>query len=422
MPLPKGVPLAVLSAVALCLAGCGQQGAAGPKPAPPPAKVAVIAKEAELNTIVLLPETESRLGIATAAVEMRRTERLRMYGGEVTLPTGAAIIVSAPIGGFLEPPPTGKPPAVGERVRSNQPIFSLVPSLSAEKSVLTAAEKLSLKQVEVQVKQGRIDADGVLEAALVAHNLAQVEFERAKNQRREGVTTVQQVDQRRAALDTAEKALGAAKKRKEMWDGVEIDDQTGTLKPVVIEAPHEGIVRTEMAKVGEAVALGAPLFEVMDSSVVWVKVPVYVGEADEIAADGPARLTSLEKRTLAEPIQAKPVSAPPTASALASTVDLYYEVDNRGGKLRPGQRLNAGLPLREEKESPCVPRSAVQLDINGGEWVYEQTAEHTYVRKRVQVRYVIDSWAVLANGPQVGAKVVTQGVAELFGTEFGFVK
>ncbi len=61
-------------------------------------------------------------------------------------------------------------------------------------------------------------------------------------------------------------------------------------------------------------------------------------------------------------------------------------------------------------------------DIYGGTWVYERTAEHVYVRRRVEVPYVVDGWAVLSAGPPAGAAVVTAGVAELFGTEFGFGK
>jgi cobalt-zinc-cadmium efflux system membrane fusion protein len=37
----------------------------------------------------------------------------------------------------------------------------------------------------------------------------------------------------------------------------------------------------------------------------------------------------------------------------------------------------------------------------------------------VEVRRVVNSLAVLARGPAVGAKVVTAGAAEIFGTEFG---
>jgi multidrug efflux pump subunit AcrA (membrane-fusion protein) len=119
---------------------------------------------------------------------------------------------------------------------------------------------------------------------------------------------------------------------------------------------------------------------------------------------------------------AKPVEAPPSANAAAATVDLFYELPNSDGALRPGQRLGVALPLRAEEESLVVPWSAVLHDIHGGTWVYEATGPQTFVRRRVQVRYVVDSMAVLATGPKPGAMVVTDGAAELFGTEVGFGK
>jgi hypothetical protein len=61
-------------------------------------------------------------------------------------------------------------------------------------------------------------------------------------------------------------------------------------------------------------------------------------------------------------------------------------------------------------------------DIQGGAWVYQRTAPLTFVRRRVQVRYVLDNQAVLADGLQNGVEVVTAGAMELFGTEFGFAK
>jgi len=61
-------------------------------------------------------------------------------------------------------------------------------------------------------------------------------------------------------------------------------------------------------------------------------------------------------------------------------------------------------------------------DVNGGTWVYENTAPQNYVRRRVQVRRVVDGQAVLSSGPAPGTPIVTQGVAEIFGKEMGFGK
>ena len=97
-------------------------------------------------------------------------------------------------------------------------------------------------------------------------------------------------------------------------------------------------------------------------------------------------------------------------------------MDNAKAVLRPGQRVGVRVKLKGEETSRVVPWSAVMHDINGGTWVYEQTAPQTFVRRRVEVRYVTGDLAVLASGPAEGARIVTAGAMELFGTEFCFAK
>jgi multidrug efflux pump subunit AcrA (membrane-fusion protein) len=167
------------------------------------------------------------------------------------------------------------------------------------------------------------------------------------------------------------------------------------------------------------VPAGAPLFEVMDYDPIWVKVPIYAGEVPAIAENDPARISELGGADAARSLMAQPVQAPPTADPQAATVDLYYQLANSDGRLRPGQRLNVSLALRDKQESVVIPWSAVVHDIYGGTWVYVTAAPHKFVRRRVQIAFVVDDLAVMDNGPAVGQQIVSTGVAELFGTEFG---
>jgi hypothetical protein len=66
-----------------------------------------------------------------------------------------------------------------------------------------------------------------------------------------------------------------------------------------------------------------------------------------------------------------------------------------------------------------VPSAAILRDIHGGEWVYQRTAPDTFVRQRVEVASEGGGRALLARGLSAGAQIVTDGAAELFGTEFG---
>ncbi len=402
--------------------GCNQKTSGSAKSAAtPPAKVPVIAKEDQLNTFELTPEAEQRLGVATVAAEIRPMTRLRMYGGEVVLPTGASIVVAAPLGGVLKAPPEGRIPAPGEHVREGQPIYLLAPWMEG-KSPLSASERVALAQAQANVAQQQSDANAAVEQAEEQLKFAQVELERAEKLEKGSAGTRQRVDAAKTAVTNAEIALDAAKRRQKTWDDVQIDEKGGTFKPLAIEAPQDGIIRAEHVAAKEVVPAGQVLFEVMNTKTVWVRVPVYVGEERDIDAAQPARITSMEERVGAEAVEARPVSAPPTALSLSSTIDLYYEIDNRNGYFRPGQRLNASLALKDTRESLVVPWSAVIYDYVGGSWIYQSLGEHKYARRRVQVKYVIDSTAVLASGPPAGTNVVSEGAAELFGTEFGFGK
>jgi hypothetical protein len=84
-----------------------------------------------------------------------------------------------------------------------------------------------------------------------------------------------------------------------------------------------------------------------------------------------------------------------------------------------GQRVGVTLALRSEEESLVVPWAGVLHDIHGGQWVYEKVGPQTFVRRRVQVARVVGADAVLSGSFKAGAKIVTAGAAELFGTEFG---
>src|SRR5260221_9651056 len=102
--------------LALLATGCGQKSAGSTVAAAPASKVPNVPKEDQLNTFEISPAAEERLGIVTTEVEKRAMPRKRMYGGEVTLPTGASLIVTAPLPGFLRSPAQGGIPKTGERV------------------------------------------------------------------------------------------------------------------------------------------------------------------------------------------------------------------------------------------------------------------------------------------------------------------
>jgi len=346
-----------------------------------PAKVANPVKEADFASVTLAPEAETRLAIATAAVEERELQQVRAVGGEVVAPPGRAVTVTAPLAGTVLAPASGAVPAAGASVSRGQAILRLRP-LPGAADLAAAGQRLELARARVR------RAEQLLEA---------------------GAMSARAVEDARAELAAAEsRTLSLAPAADAGAGGV-----------LVLASPHDGIMSTLRIAPGQSVAAATPLFEVVPKDALWVRVPVYVGDLASVDASLGAIVRSLGDPAGTPGRPARAVAGPPTADPVTATSDLFFAVANPDGSFRPGQRVELELRLRQPEKTRVVPWSAIVYDVDGGAWVYEAKAPHVFVRRRVQVRRVDGELAVLASGPAPGTKVVSQGAAELFGTELG---
>jgi RND family efflux transporter MFP subunit len=390
------------------LAGCSQQpGKAAATKLPSPADVKGAPKEADLNAVILKPEAETRLGVATVKVERKPVARTMIYAGEVMIPPGHLISVTSPFNATVIEPSEGKePPIPGSVVKAGQPMLVLIPILAPEVKAqlvpqLTNAEG-QIKQFGEQLKQARINLD------------------RQEDLVKRGIGSPAAVVDARAAYDVANATLKMAENNRQALLQAIDDADKGALNKQTITSPASGTVQNVHVAPGQKVAVNAPLFEVAGLDPVWVKVPVFVGDMKQLAPDRPATVGGLVDPPGAPSERpGKPIPAPPAGDPLAATVHVFYEVENKDGLFHPGERVGVTLPLRGDAESLTVPRASLLRDIYGGTWVYEKVGDHVYKRQHVLVDRVVGDTAVLVNGPKVGALVVTDGTAELFGTEFG---
>lgn len=257
--------------------GCGPAAPAGAgKDKELPAKVAKIANEGELNTIKLTAEAEKHLALAVAPVEFKPMPRVSTYGGEIMLPPGASLIVSAPFTGTLEAPTKdGAAPGPGDIVTARQPLFKLQPLITPDREALTPAERVRYTESRNAIATARIDAANQLAQALVQQEAAKINLSRAERLLGDGAGTARAVDDAKAQMQLSEKGVEAAQSRKKLLDELNLDEASqNQLPPILIEAPHAGMIRTLNVAPGEVVAVAAPLFEVMKLDPIWVRVPV----------------------------------------------------------------------------------------------------------------------------------------------------
>lgn len=430
--------MATATAVACAMMGGCQPGGTGSGASAAkgeaPSKVTGGVKESELAKLVLTESAVKRLGVEAVKAERKPVPRALSYGGEVMIPPGRLLTVSSPFLGVVEAPPNAKIPQPGATVEQGQPIFLVRPILSPEARA-TLAPLLK-------------EADGQVKSAQEQLKIQKIAMQRAEELVKQKLMPQASLVDAKANLDVAETALHAAEARRDEILKIAGDPNAGAgMTTLTFRAPVKGILQNVHAQVGQPVPSGALLFAVAELDPIWVRVPVYVGDLNRLAlgetagvgtlADPPAVNVKVgEGESLAKNQDpalrgllgaapganvrlARPVTAPPSGDPLAATVNLFYEVDNKGHSFRPGQRVGVALPLKGDEESLAVPRSALIRDALGGTWVYEEIAANTYTRRRVSVDRVVGDIAALTGGLKPDAKVVSVAAAELYGAEFG---
>jgi RND family efflux transporter MFP subunit len=381
-------------AVALLLAvgsiGCRDE----PGKAEPPAKVTNAVPESDLAAVTLTMQAVQRLGIETATVESAAVPPTRTVGGEIVVPPGHTVKLVAPVGGMVLPPAGGSIPMAGARVQARQTLLRLVP-LTPNGDLLQ----------EIAVASARLRA-------------AELEFERVEKLYADRLVSARERERAQADLAEARAAMDAANARQNLARTGTAAENSG-ITPLLIAAPESGILSALSVAPGQSVAAGAALGEIVQLSRLWVRVPVYAGDAARFNRRIEATVHGLGSAALNPIGKARAVTGPPSADAAAASVDLYYEVTT-SQSLRPGERVGITIPLVADAERALViPLASVVYDMNGGAWVYERVDSTRFVRRRVEIARVVSGNAVLSRGPQPGTRIVTAGTAELFGTEFG---
>lgn len=99
-------------------------------------------------------------------------------------------------------------------------------------------------------------------------------------------------------------------------------------------------------------------------------------------------------------------------SHVTLTAKAMQRIDLKTDEVRE-QRLSRSVSTQR-----VVPYSSLIYDPQGQTWVYTSPQPGTFLRHRVDVDFIEGDLVALKDGPPKGTLVASQGVAELYGTEF----
>lgn len=345
--------------------------------------------ENALPVVHLSAEAISRLHIETTTVRQGPVPRMRLVGGEVVVPPGRTVTITAPVAGEVRFV-AAEPPMPGATVQRGASLLRLTAIAPADRDTRARAAR---------------------EVSAAEANLAALELRLTRNQKlvEQGAGSTRALEEATAGRDVAQADLAAARARAATLSRDPLLSDVAML----VRAPASGVIRLLSVAEGQTVAAGAPLFEIVGVDALQVRASVYSGDIGRI---DPRALARVRRNGETRFVEARFAPGPPTAEPDRGTVDRYLGLAADAGFV-PGERVLIELPFQEATPALILPASAIVLDAWGGAWVYRCEGER-FTRSRVDpIRRAGDDM-VIAHGPPVGSCVVSVGAVELFGAEF----
>ena len=183
-----------------------------------------------------------------------------------------------------------------------------------------------------------------------------------------------------------------------------------SLRDASVTAPFAGLVARRYVSAGEFVAAGQKLFDLVALDP--IEVEFHLAEVDS----GRVSLgDTVEVRVAPYPeevFRARATVIAPTLDPRTRTLRVKAELENPGGRLRPGLFARADLGVAVRKSVPMVPQEAVLQRADGAVVFVLEGGDHV---RRVNVKTGVyrDRRVEIREGIEAGMRVVVRGHADL---------
>ena len=286
--------------------------------------------------------------------------------GSIVPAAGRHAQVTAPISGLVDPSGVASSPAPGESVVRGQVLAVITPSLGEAGSAYAEARA----------------------------RLRESEAEYARAQR---LVAAEAAPQRR--LREAEIRLQAARETVAGFGGSATSG--GRL---AIQSPIRGVVAARSIVPGSRVEAGAPLFSIVDPSVVWLTVNVPAAQGSRIGGSSGANF-AIEGDELRFQTR-RTVSVGSVIDPQSRTLPLIYEVSNANGLIRVGSTARVAIRTGRRVTGVVIPASAV-LDEDGRPIAYVQTEGESFAKRELTLGGRDGERVLVLSGIRSGDRVVT---------------
>src|SRR4030095_16644641 len=155
---------------------------------------------------------------------------------------------------------------------------------------------------------------------------------------------------------------------------------------------------------------GSPLITVMDLSQVIARAHVSQGDARQLKVGDSASLLPVDGGA---PIPGKVTVISPALDPSSTTVEVWVQAANSGGRLKPGTSLSVEMIAETLPNALVIPLAAVLTSPSGSTSVIVVDSESKPHRKSVTLGIRDGGNVQVTEGVQSGERVVTVGAYEL---------
>ncbi|HQU80898.1 MAG TPA: efflux RND transporter periplasmic adaptor subunit [Azonexus sp.] len=315
--------------------------------------------EAE-SGLKISPEKVQKLGVKTAPAKMQMLDRSVRASGRVEIDESRTYTVTAKFEGYIERLHVN---TSGQPVGRGQPLFEVYsPELvSAQREYALAAQGVG------KLNEAGGEAQGAMQ------QLAESSLQRLKN------------------WDISEEQVKALAR------------SSDAKRTLTFRSPVAGIVTDKKAVQGMRFMPGETLFQIADTSSVWVQADVF---EQDIAAVNVGQKAKIRINAYpGEVFEGRIAYVYPTLKAETRTVPVRIELPNPKGKLKPAMFADVDIPAGGAAPVLTVPTSAV-IDSGPRQVVIVQLAEGRFEPRPVKLGQRGGEFVQVLEGVKEGEPVV----------------
>ncbi len=339
----------------------------------------------EAGGLKLSPDEVRNIGLKTAVADLRPIEAVIRTAGIMKPHPDKEAQVSSRVAGKI----TRLFAQVGDAVKSGQRIAE-VQSPEIQKiqvEMIQAENKLILHKAELDRIEKLVEAKIAAQKELIA----------AQNQHQAGLNEIDGLAQQLVLLGLPEEAVKRARTQK-------------TVSTFPILSPLSGFVAERNVVLGEAVEPSKVIFKILDPSIVFVEGNAFEEALPQLKLGQTVRIRLASYP--GEVFSGKISRFSPTVDLQKRTVQVWAEVPNREGKLRPNLFAEMDIVVGGGQEVLAIPLEALTT-TEGENFVFVEE-KGSFRRADVVLGARDDRFVEVKRGLLPGEQVVTDGKQQIY--------